>query len=121
MNENERTELAMDAGNLYLQETFTDQKVGTITRMTPVTADGEPDAGRPVRYIGQAQIMTPMGAIPLSFDIPADSLAAAVDGFAAEAEKAIERTIEEAREMQREAASQLVIPGQGGGGKIQLP
>ena len=120
MNENDMADLKMAADNLYRQDTFTDQKVGTLTRMTPVTTDGEPDDSRPVRYIGQAQIMTPMGAIPLSFEIPAGSLAEAVEGFAAEAEKAIERTIEEAREMQREAASRLVVPGQEGG-KIQLP
>lgn len=121
MNENELAELQMDADNLYRQDTFTDQKVGTLTRMTPVTPEGEPDDSRPVRFIGQAQIMTPMGAIPLSFEIPATTLPEAVAGFAAEAEKAIEKTIEEARQMQREASSQLVVPGQGSGGKIQLP
>jgi len=114
-------DLAMDADNLYLQETFTDQKVGTLTRLTPVTAEGEPDDSRSVQYIGQAQIMTPMGTIPLSFEIPATSLDEAVAGFAAEAEKAIERTIEEARQMQREAASSIVVPGQDAGGKIQIP
>lgn len=114
-------DLAMDADNLYLQETFTDQKVGTLTRLTPITAEGEADDSRAVQYIGQAQIMTPMGAIPLSFEIPATSLAEAVAGFATEAEKAIERTIEEARQMQREAASSIVVPGQDTGGKIQLP
>ena len=121
MNENTMADLRMDGDNLYRQETFTDQKVGTLTRLTPITADGEPDASRPEIYIGQAQIMTPMGAIPLSFEIPADSLADAVAGFAAEAEKAIERTIEEARQMQREAASSIVVPGEGSAGKIQLP
>lgn len=113
-------EMQMDADNLYLQETFTDQKVGTIIRLSPVTIDGEPDSSRPVQYIGQAQIMTPMGAVPLTFALPGESLSAAVAGFASEAARAVERTIEEAREMQREQAGSIVVPGQGGG-NIQLP
>ncbi|MHA1569624.1 MAG: hypothetical protein ACTSXZ_09140 [Alphaproteobacteria bacterium] len=114
------SEMQMDADNLYLQETFTDQKVGTIVRLTPVTPDGEPDPGRPVQYIGQAQIMTPMGAVPLTFSLPGTTLSEAVAGFAGEAAKAVERTIEEAREMQREAAGSIVVPGQSSS-KIQIP
>ena len=54
----------MDSSQIYREETFTDRRVGTIRRLTPVTADGAADAARPVVYVGQAQIMTPMGALP---------------------------------------------------------
>jgi len=57
----------MDSTQIYREETFTDRKVGTIRRLTPVGADGSADAARPVIYVGQAQVMTPMGAVPISF------------------------------------------------------
>ena len=34
-------EIKMDVSNLYREETFTDNTVGTLRRITPVTADGE--------------------------------------------------------------------------------
>ncbi len=57
----------MDATQIYREEIFTDRKVGTIRRLTPVAADGTEDSARPVLFVGQAQVMTPMGAVPISF------------------------------------------------------
>src|ERR1700704_3539365 len=51
----------MDATQIYREDTFTDRKVGTIRRLTPVAADGTEDSARPVIFVGQAQVMTPMG------------------------------------------------------------
>jgi hypothetical protein len=105
----------MDSTQLYLEETFTDRKVGTIRRLTPVTADGATDAARPVIFVGQAQVMTPMGAIPISFDLEAASLNAAIEKFGAAAEQAVHQTMRELQEMRREQASSLVIPDAAGG------
>jgi hypothetical protein len=105
----------MDSTQIYLEETFTDRKVGTIRRLTPVVADGTTDAARPVLYVGQAQVMTPMGAIPISFELEAESLNAAIDKFGAAAEQAVQQTMRELQEMRREQASSLVIPDAGGG------
>ena len=33
-------EFSIDRSNLYLEESFTDLKVGTIKRLTPAKADG---------------------------------------------------------------------------------
>lgn len=131
MADDQTPDMSMDANELYREETFTDRKVGTIRCLTPVTAEGADDSARTVLYMGQTQMLTPMGALPLNFEIPAANLAEAVDRFAGEAEKAAERTIEELKELRREAASQIVVPemgggglgGQGGmgGGKIQMP
>lgn len=104
----------MDAGQVYREETFTDRRVGTIKRLTPVTADGADDAARPVVYVGQAQIMTPMGAVPISFEIDATSLDAAIAKFGPAAEMAVQQTMQELQEMRRESASSLVIPDAGG-------
>lgn len=123
-DQNEAPESKMDVNSLYREDVFTDQKVGTIRRMTPVTAEGTDDTSRSVIYVGQAQMMTPAGALPLSFEIEADSLAAAVEGFGEGAKQAMENTIEELKEMRRQQASSIVVPdgagGMGGGPKIQL-
>jgi hypothetical protein len=121
----------MDAAALYREEMFTDRKVGAIRRLTPVTSDGSVDAMRPVLFVGQAEIMTNMGPVPINFEIEGKSLADAVAGFSAAAAAAIERTVQQIQEMRRQAASQLVVPQGGipnlgggpgrGGGKIQMP
>ena len=126
-------ELNMDAGQLYREELFTDHKVGTIRQLIPVKVDGSPDPGRPVTFTGQTQILTAGGALPLSFQIAATTLAEAVEKFGATAKVALEEMLRELQALRREAASQLVIPepgaasailGPGGaperGGKIRL-
>lgn len=129
MNDPQTTnEIQMDASSLYRESTFTDNRIGTIRLMQPVTVDGDDDASRPARYFGSAQLMTPAGPLPVSFEIKADSLSAAVDGFGEAAQGAIERTMEELREMQRDQASSIVVPkggmdpsSLGGGGGVQMP
>jgi hypothetical protein len=121
----------MDAYDLYREDTITDRKVGTIRVMTPVRPDGSTDPARTAVYVGQAQIMTPAGVLPLTFEIPAATLAEACAGFAEGAKIAFEETMQELQEMRRQQASSIVIPdagaaaalGQGGPprGKIQFP
>lgn len=105
----------MDANDLYREDIFTDRKVGTIRRLTPVTADGSPDAARPILFVGQAQVMTPMGALPISFELEAPTLDGAVAKFGPAAEVAVQQTMRELQEMRREQASSLVIPDAAGG------
>lgn len=121
-------DMRMDAADLYREEIFTDRQVGTVRRLIPVKVDGTPDDKRPVSYIGQTQMLTPLGALPLSFEINATSLEEAIRLFGDAAQQAAERTIDELREMRREAASSIVLPEAGmgrggipGGGKIQFP
>ena len=118
-------DLSMNIADMYREENFTDRKIGNIRRLTPVDGDGNPDTSRDTIYIGQTQMMTNMGPLPLSFEIEASNLEEACQGFDEAAKVAVERTIEEAKEMQRQQASQIVIPEAGGGvpggGKIQMP
>jgi hypothetical protein len=124
-------DMKMDVATLYREEIYTDRKIGTIRALVPVTANGATDGSRPVVYTGEAQIMTQMGPLPITFEIEAKSLSAAVDGYAAAAKVAVERTVKELQDLRRQAASGIVLPGQGGagfppgglggGGKIQLP
>jgi hypothetical protein len=121
----------MDAEDLYREDTYSDRKVGTIRVMTPVKPDGSPDPARKALYVGQAQIMTPAGVLPLSFEIDAQGLGEACEKFADGAKVAFDETMKELQEMRRQQASSIVIPeagaaaalGQGGPprGKIQFP
>ncbi|WP_258868002.1 hypothetical protein [Alkalilimnicola ehrlichii] len=99
----EMQDIQMDLDNLYQEEVFTDRRIGSIMRLTPVTAEGETDTGRDVLYVGQTQIMTPAGALPLSFEIEAKSLKEAIEGFPAAAQKSVDDTMERLKEMRREA------------------
>lgn len=117
MNEQskDQQQLKFDTDNLYRVEVFTDQRSGSIRRMTPVDADGNPDSARAVRYIGEATAMTPAGSLPLNFELDGDSLSKAAEGFAAAAEQALNETVEELRRMQREQQGSIMVPGQEGG------
>ncbi|HQR52377.1 MAG TPA: hypothetical protein PLZ79_03845 [Burkholderiales bacterium] len=124
------SEARMDAADLYREEIYTDRKIGTIRVMTPVKSDGGADPARKTLYVGEAQMMTSAGALPLSFEIDANSLADAVTKYASAAREGFERTMRDLEELRRQAASSIVIPKAGaaglpgglpGGGKIQIP
>ena len=137
----ESAQLKMDPESLYREDVYTDRRMGTIRVLSPVTRDGAPDPSRPVLYLGEAQLVTSVGALPIAFEIEARSLGEAAEKFAAAAEVGVERTMRQLQEMRREAASSIVIPdrvppgmgggglggpglggpGPRGGGKIQLP
>jgi hypothetical protein len=123
----------MDSASLYREEIITDRKVGTIRVLTPIKSDGAADASRAVIYIGEAQLMTSVGTLPINFELEAQSLEQAVSQFAGTAKEAVERTMKDLQELRRQAASSIVVPqgGMGGlgglpggmppGGKIQIP
>lgn len=124
--------LTMDPASVYREDLYTDRKVGTIRCLTPVKSDGAADPSRKPVYVGEAQIMTPMGALPVSFEIDAPTLRDAIAQYGAAATEAVERTVKELQDLRRQAASGIVIPQGGlppgglppgglGGGKIQLP
>lgn len=123
-------EIKLDPASLYLEEVFTDRRIGTIRRMTPVKGDGSRDPKREVAYLGETQVMSTVGALPISFEIDAKTLEEAAQKFGPAAKEAIERTMKELQELRRRAASSIVVPQGGmpelggggrGGGKIQMP
>jgi len=130
-NDERMLEAKMDSAALFREEVYTDRRIGTIRALNPVKPDGSPDAARHTLYIGEAQIYTNMGALPLSFEIDAESLEQAVKNYAPAAKEAIEKAVREIEEVRRQAASSIVIPrggaaglppgGLGGGGKLQMP
>lgn len=117
----------MDAANLYTEEIVTDRKMGTIHVLTPITPEGAKDPTRAPIFTGEVQIMTQMGPLPISFDIPAASVAEAVSKYGEAAKEGVRQTLERLQEMRREAVSKIVTPGSPGfgvppsSGKIQMP
>ena len=119
-------EAKMDADNLYREEIITDRRVGTLRMMTPIKNDGTADTTRPALYIGEAQIMTQAGPLPINFEIEGKNLAEVVANFGDAAKEGVERTVRELQELRRQQSSSIVVPGAGGmggmgGGKLQLP
>jgi hypothetical protein len=124
---NATTEARFDAANLYREDSYTDRRVGQLRVLTPVKPDGTPDASRATLFVGQISVMTPMGTLPISFEVDAPDLAQAIEKFADAAKQAMDETMRELQQLRREAASQIVIPEPGavppagGGGRIRMP
>jgi hypothetical protein len=124
-------DLSVDIDNLHKEEVFTDLRAASVRRLTPVKADGSADAERRASYIGDTTLMTQMGPLPVQFPIEADSLEDAFAQFPQGVREAVERLNERAKEMAREEASRIVVPGAmppgmgggvpgAGGGKVIL-
>jgi hypothetical protein len=124
----------MDGTSLYREEIYTDRAAGTLRALVPVKTDGSPDTARPTLYIGEAQILTNMGPLPISFEVEAKSLTEAIAGYGEAAKIGVERAVRELQELRRQASSSIVLPGSAGaaglpgglppgglGGKIKMP
>ncbi|MEI8036657.1 MAG: hypothetical protein WCH96_14410 [Betaproteobacteria bacterium] len=125
-SEEQGAEAKMDVNNLYREEIVTDRRVGTLRMMTPIKGDGSLDEKREVIFMGEAQIMTQAGPMPINFEIEAKSLTEAVVQFAEAAQQGVEKTVRELQELRRQQSSSIVVPGSSGmggglGSKLQLP
>ncbi len=115
---NQSNDNAMNPDTLYREENYTDNRLGAIRKLIPVTTNGAVDSNRPIKFIGSAQIMSQMGPIPLSFELAGATIGDAAENFAASAEIAIQEAAAELEQMRREQASQIVMPGQSSSGGI---
>lgn len=113
-------EISVDGDNLYREETYTDLKVATIRCMIPIQSDGTPDASRPTLFSGQTTLMSQAGPVPVQCPLEATNLQEAIAQFPEAIHQAVERLVEEAREIQRQESSRIVVPTGPlpGGGKI---
>ncbi len=117
-NENPLKDIKINSSNLYREESITDLQAGMIKQMIPVTVDGSCDESRTMMFVGVTQLMSANGPLPIQCELPGTTLAEAIAAFPAEINKAVEKLIEEAKRMQREAATRIVVPGQEQSGKI---
>ena len=114
------SDIQVDRDNLYREEVYTDLKIASIRVLTPVKVDGQIDTSRQVLYTGETQLMSQMGPVPVHAPIQAANLDEAIQKFPEAVNQAVERLMEEAREIQRREASRIVVPGQPPPGKITL-
>jgi hypothetical protein len=122
-NPNALGDLDVDVANLYREEVFTDLQVATLRRLTPVKADGTDDPSRPVLFVAATQLMSQVGAVPVSAQVDAKDLSEAIAKFPDAIREAVDHLVQEAREAQRREASRLVVPGPGSippGGKSPI-
>jgi len=104
-------ELKVDTANLYREEMFTDLHVATLRRLVPVKLDGTDDPSRPILFSAQTTLMTQAGPVPVSAAIEATTLEEATKKFPEAIQAAVERLVDEARELQRREMSRIVVPG----------
>lgn len=111
-------DLKVDADNLYREEVYSDLRVATIRKLSPVKSDGSADDGRPTMWSVETQILTPQGLVPVHAPVDAVTLSEVIEKFPAAIQAGLDRMIEEAREMRRQSANRIVSPAEVGGGKI---
>lgn len=112
-------EITVDKDNLYREESFTDLKVASIRRLSPIREDGSPDESRPTLFVGETTLMSQRGPLPVQAPIEATTLTEAFERFPSAVNKAVDELIDQARELQRQEASRIVVPGQApAGGRI---
>ncbi|MEW6486970.1 MAG: hypothetical protein AB1578_03525 [Thermodesulfobacteriota bacterium] len=116
----EQLEIRVDRGNLFREETFTDLKVASIRRLTPVLPDGSPDLGRKAAFLGESQLMSPAGPIPIQCPIEAATLEEAIDRFPQALSRAVEEMLSAAEELRRQEMTRIVIPGREAGSRLKL-
>ena len=105
-------EIQVDKSNLYREETYSDLKVASIRRLTPVREDGSEDPERDTLFIGETTLMSQRGPLPVQAPIEARTLAEAFEKFPEAVNAAVDNLIEQAKEIQRQEASRIVVPGQ---------
>lgn len=106
-------EFTLDRSNLYREESFSDLKIGTVKRLTPVKADGSTDKSRKTIFMGHTSILTPNGPLPIQNAIAAKELAQAIKKFPEAMQQAMEKLMEEVKKYKQEEEGRIQQPGSG--------
>ena len=107
----ESVDFSVDRQNLYREESFTDLKVATIRRLTPVKTDGSVDKTRKTIFIGETNILTPSGPLPIQAVIQAKQLQQAIKNFPEAMQAAVDKLAEEVKKMKEKQQSPIISPG----------
>ena len=70
--------IEMDSNSLFKETVYTDRKSGSIKMLEKINLQTNTVASDEKLFIGETQIMTPMGALPINFEIPAKTINDAV-------------------------------------------
>lgn len=117
-DQNQEEKIVFEKNSLYKEKTYTDLKTGSIKQLSPVKADGSKDESRTPMFMGQTQMMSPSGPLPIQCMIEANNLEEAADKFPEAINATVEKIIEEAKKSRQEEASRIVVPGQNTESKI---
>ena len=110
----------VDKANLYREEAITDLKVASIRRLIPVKADGTEDSTRQTVFIGQTQLMSPEGPLPIQSELAASTIDAALDAFPNAMQRALSEVVEKIKRMQAQQKQQPQS-GRGDDSRIIIP
>jgi hypothetical protein len=108
--ETDRPKAKISIQDLYREEIFTDMRVGAIRQLTPVKSNGEFDKNRKILFIGQSSLATQHGPLPIQFPIEARNLQQALEKFPQTMELFVDHLVEQAKEMQRQEQSRIIVP-----------
>ena len=104
----------VDKTNLYREISITDLKIANIRQLIPVNIDGSDDTSRETIFIGNTQLGTPQGPIPMQAVLEATSIEEAMDFFPEAMELETQKVIENFKRMearQKKEKSNIIMPG----------
>lgn len=116
-NEPGQSDFSVDTSHLYREETITDLKVASIRVLTPINLDGSDDQSRTPVYVGNTQLMSPEGPVPLQAPLEANNLEEAMQVFPEAMRQALAEMVEKIKEMQQQQrqkemdSSRIIVPG----------
>jgi hypothetical protein len=117
----EEIEFTIDKQNLYQEEYFTDMKLATVRRLTPIKPDGSEDKSRKTIFVGQANLMSEAGPIPISTMISAKDLQQALKKYPEAMLEAMDRLNQEMIKYRQEQESSIVSQGFKKDSRIIIP
>jgi len=110
-------DFTVDQSNLFREEAITDLKVASIRRLVPIKPDGTEDPSRVPIFMGQTQVMTPEGPLPVQARLQANNLSEAYAVFPDAMQQALSDMIQQLQEMYRQEKakkrddSRIIVPG----------
>ena len=115
---NNQIDFAVEKNNLYREENIIDLKAASIQCLTPIKPDGTIDESREKIFVGNTQLMSPQGPVPLHAPLKASTLEEAMENFPESMQRAMAEMIENIKKMQQEQEKakqkedpRIIVPG----------
>ena len=110
MDDTAQRKVKVNLQNLYREEMYTDMRTAALRQLTPVKPNGEIDKTRKFLFVGQTNIMSPQGPLPVQFPIDAKNLQEAAEKFPEVMEQFLAKLAEEIKDAQRQEQSRIIVP-----------
>jgi len=110
MDDTAQRKVKVNLQNLYKEEMYTDMRTAALRQLTPVKPNGEIDKTRKFVFVGQTNIMSPQGPLPVQFPIDAKNLQEAAEKFPEVMHQFLAKLAEEIKEAQRQEQSRIIVP-----------